>query len=96
MQEFDGDYFTKIGAGIAALAAGAYGVFKLFKSDRREDKNTALTDGAMAQVIQTLRDEVARLSERLEKVEAANAECEARNAELQQQILELKRQLHLA
>lgn len=92
----DGDFFTKLGAGIAAIGAGIYGVIRILKSDRREDSKAELTDGAMAQVIQTLRDEVARLSERLAKVEEANAECEARNAELQQQILELRKQLHLA
>lgn len=96
MQEFDGDFFTKFGAGIAAIGAGAYGVFRLFKSDRREDSKADLTDGAMAQVIQTLRDEVQRLSVRLEKVEEENRRCEARNTELQQQIIELKRQLHIA
>jgi len=96
MNEFDGDFFTKLGAGIAAIAAGAYGVIRLFKADRREDKNTAMTDGAMTQVIQTLRDEVSRLSERLAAVEAANRECEERNAELQRQIIELRQQLHLA
>lgn len=96
MSEFNGDYLTKLGAGVAAIAAGAYGVFRLFKADQREDKNTALTDNAMTQVIQTLREEVARLSERLEKVEAANAECEARNSELHLEIIALKQQLHLA
>ena len=90
------DLFTKLGAGIAAVAAGAYGVFRLFKADRREDKNAALTDSAMTQVIQTLREEVARLSERLEKVEEANAECEARNAALYLEIVDLKKQLQLA
>lgn len=92
----DGEFFTKLGAGIAAIGAGMYGVFRLFKSDRREDTKADLTDGAMAQVIQTLREEVARLSERLEKVEAANRDCEERNTALQQQIIELKQQLHLA
>lgn len=96
MNEFDGDFFTKLGAGVAAIGAGVYGVFRLFKSDRREDTKAELTDGAMAQVIQTLREEVTRLSERLEKVEAANRDCEERNSELQRQIIELKHQLHLA
>ncbi len=96
MDEIGGDLFTKIGAGIAAVAAGFYGVFRLFKADRREDTKADLTDGAMAQVIQTLREEVTRLSERLERVEAANRECEERNAELHLEIIALKQQLHLA
>jgi hypothetical protein len=96
MEEFGGDYFTKLGAGVAAVAAGAYGVFRLFKSDRREDKTAALTDSAMMQVIQTLREEVARLSERLEKVEAANADCELKNLQLHMEIVELKKQMSLS
>ncbi len=96
MNDLGSDLFTRLGAGIAAVAAGAYGVFRLLKADRREDTKADLTDGAMAQVIQTLREEVARLSERLEKVEAANAECEARNAALHLEIIALKQQLHLA
>ena len=92
----DGDFFTKLGAGIAAVGASVYGVFRLLKSDRREDTKADMADGAMAQVIQTLRDEVARMAERLEKVEAENRRCEERNAELQQQIIELRQQLHLA
>lgn len=96
MQVVDWDWVSKVGGGLAAVGASIYGVVRLLKSDRREDSKADLTDGAMAQVIQTLRDEVARLSERLAKVEASNAECEARNAELQQQIVQLKKQLHLA
>ncbi len=96
MNEFDGDFFTKLGAGFAAIGAGAYGVFRLFKSDRREDTKAELTDGAMTQVIQTLRDEVSRMSERLARVEEENRKCEERNAELQAQIIQLRQQLHLA
>jgi len=50
----------------------------------------------MAQVIQTLRDEVFRLSERLEKVEQANRNCEEKNAAMQMEIVELKKKLHLS
>ncbi len=96
MTEFDGDFFTKFGAGIAGLGAAIYGVFRLLRSDRREDTKADLTDNAMTQVIQTLRDEVARLSERLEKVEAANRECEEKNAAMQMEILDLKKKLHLS
>lgn len=95
MQEFDGDFFTKLGAGIAGLGAAIYGVIRLMKSDRREDSKIDLTDSAMSQVITTLREEVARLSERLEKVEASNRDCEEKNAAMQFQIVELKKQLHI-
>ena len=67
----------------------------MLKKDRREDAANNLTDGAMGQVVLTLREEVARLSERLEKVEAANHACEERNAELQAQISELRHQMQL-
>lgn len=96
MQELDGDLFTKLGAGIAGLGAAIYGVIRIMKSDRREDSKADITDSAMAQVIVTLREEVARLSERLEKVEAANRECEEKNAAMQFEIVQLKKQLHLA
>lgn len=96
MQEFDGDLLTKIGVGIAGLGASIYGVIRLVKSDRREDTKADLTDTAMTQVIVTLREEVTRLSERLEKVEAANKDCEEKNAAMQIQIIELKKQLHLS
>jgi hypothetical protein len=96
MTELDGDFFTKLGAGIAGLGAAIYGVFRLLRSDRREDTKADLTDNAMAQVIQTLRDEVFRLSERLEKVEQANRGCEEKNAAMQMEIVELKKKLHLS
>ncbi len=96
MDDFGSDIFTKVGAGIAAIGLGGYGGCRLFKNDRREDKNVTLTDSAMTQVIQTLRDEVARMAVRLEKVEEENRKCEERNAELQQQIIELKLQLKIA
>ena len=96
MQGIDGDLFTKIGAGIAAIGAAVYGVVRLMKSDRREDSKAELTDSAMMQVIVTLREEVARLSERLEKVEASNRDCEEKNATMQFEIVQLKKQLHIA
>jgi predicted nuclease with TOPRIM domain len=86
---------TKIAAGIAAFGAAAYGVLRLVKKDRREDTVAALHDEAIQQVIKTLRDEVARLSERLEKVEEQNRRCEERNDQLHQELLELKAKLHV-
>lgn len=96
MQEFDNELLTKIGVSIAGLGASIYGVIRLLKSDRREDIKADLTDTAMTQVIVTLREEVSRLSERLEKVEAANKECEEKNASMQLEILELKKKLHIS
>lgn len=91
----DGDFIAKSSAGVAALGASIYGVIRLLKFDRREDSKAELTDGAVAQVIQTLRDEVGRLSERLAKVEEENRKCEERNLQLHLEILELKKQLNL-
>lgn len=96
MNEFGGDAVTKLGAGIAALGASLYGLTRLLKSDRRDDRKAEVTDDAMTQVIQTLRDEVGRLAERLARVEEENRRCEERNAELHAQLLQLKQQLHLA
>jgi chaperonin cofactor prefoldin len=53
-------------------------------------------DSAMMQVIETLRDEVDRLSKRLEAVEEQNHRCEERNESLHLEIVALKKQLHLA
>jgi predicted nuclease with TOPRIM domain len=86
---------TKIAAGIAALGAAVYGALRMVKKDRREDTVAALHDEAIQQVIKTLRDEVARLSERLEKVEEQNRRCEERNDQLHQELLELKAKLHV-
>lgn len=96
MSAFDGDVFTKLGAGIAALGAGVYGVLRLFKSDRRQDKVYAMHDDAIEQVIKTLREEVERLTKRLELVEEQNRKCEERNDAMHFEIIELKKQLHLA
>lgn len=92
----DGDFIAKIGGGIAALGAAIYGALRMVKKDRREDSVSALHDEAIQQVIETLRGEVARLSERLEKVEEQNRRCEERNESLHLEIVALKKQLHLA
>jgi len=89
------EMITKIAAGIAALGAAVYGALRMVKKDRREDTVAALHDEAIQQVIKTLRDEVARLSERLEKVEEQNRRCEERNDQLHQELLELKAKLHV-
>ncbi len=90
----DQDLITKVAVGIASIGAGIYAVIRMLKSDRREDNKAELTDSATQQVIQMLREEVARLSERLEKVEAQNKTCEEMNAAMHLEILELKAKLH--
>lgn len=99
----DGDWLTKIGGGVAALGAAAYTAFRMFKKDRLDDKAAERGDqaadaanAAMMHVIATLRDEVDRLTKRLERVEEENRKCEERNEALHLEILELKKQLHLA
>lgn len=91
----DGDLLTKIGGGIAAIGAAIYGALRMVKKDRREDSVTALHDEAIQHVIETLRSEVARLSERLAAVEAQNQRCEERNDQMHQELLELKAKLHV-
>jgi hypothetical protein len=86
---------TKLGGGIAALGAGWYGLMRIVKRDRREDTIAAATDGAVMQVIATLREEVERLTKRLELVEEQNRRCEERNDALHFEIVELKARLHV-
>lgn len=90
----DQDLITKAAIGIASIGAGIYGVIRMLKSDRREDSKADLTDSATQQVIQMLREEVARLSERLEKVEAQNKQCEEMNTAMHLEIVQLKAKLH--
>lgn len=82
--------------GMGAVGAAIYGVVRMLKKDRREDKTSDSKDDAMHQVIQTLREEVARLSDRLEKVEAQNADCQEKNAHMQAEIIALKSSMVLA
>lgn len=91
----EGELFAKLAAGVGAIGAAWYGVVRMLKKDRREDKVAALHDEAIEHVIQTLREEVARLSERLAAVEEQNRKCEERNDQLHQEILELKAKLHV-
>ena len=89
----DNDFLAKVFAGIAALGAALYGTFRMLKNDQRGDAKADMTDGAMTQVIMTLREEVARLSERLEKVEAQNKLCEEMNMEMRIEITRFRAQL---
>lgn len=89
----DWESVAKGAGGIGAIGAAIYGAFRMLKADRREDKTADTKDDAMQQVIQTLREEIARLSERLEKVEAQNADCQEKNAQMQAEIFALKAQL---
>ena len=91
----DGDAFAKLAAGFGAIGAAWYGVVRMLKRDRREDKVAALHDEAIDQVIKTLREEVERMAVRLAAVEEQNRRCEERNEALHQEILELKAKLHV-
>lgn len=91
----DGDFITKVTAGLGAIGAALYGVVRMVKKDRRDDTMGAATDAAVMQVIETLRAEVDRLSVRLAAVEEQNRRCEARNDALQQELIELKAKLHV-
>lgn len=91
----EGDLLAKMAAGVGAIGAAWYGFVRMLKKDRREDKVAALHDEAIEHVIQTLREEVARLSERLAAVEEQNRRCEERNDQLHQELLELKAKLHV-
>ena len=82
-------------SGIAAGGLALYAAFRTFKIDRRKDNQAELTDAAISQVIQTLREEVSRLSERLAAVEEQNRRCEERNDQLHAELMELKVKLHV-
>lgn len=76
--------------GLGAIGAAIYGMWRMLKKDRREDKSADTKDDAMQQVIQTLREEIARLSVRLEKVEAENADCQKKYASSSAKIIKLE------
>jgi uncharacterized membrane protein len=99
----DQDLLTKLGLGVGSVGAAIYAAFRMFKKDRMDDKAAERSDqaaeaanNAMMQVITTLREEVDRLTKRLEAVEEQNRKCEERNDAMHAEILELKQQLHLA
>jgi hypothetical protein len=89
------DLVAKLAAGMGALGAAWYGFVRMVKKDRREDKVATLHDDAIEQVIKTLREEVERLTRRLELVEEQNRRCEERNEALRDDIIAMKKQLHL-
>ena len=91
----DQDLITKVAVGIASIGAGIYAVIRMLKSDRREDNKADLTDSATQQVITTLREEVARLSDRLAAVEEQNRKCEEANDALREELIAMKKQLQL-
>jgi len=89
------DWLTNIGVGAGAAVAGAYAMWRKVLADNREGRMNNATDAATQQVIQMLRDEVSRLSDRLAAVEEQNRKCEEMNDSLREEIIAMKKQLHL-
>jgi hypothetical protein len=81
--------------GIGGIGAGAWAMYQKIKADNRSNHAADVTGAAWEQVITTLRDEVARLSERLATVEEQNRKCEEANHALHNEIISMKKQLHL-
>ena len=81
--------------GIGGIGAGAWAMYQKIKADNRSNHAADITGAAWEQVITTLRDEVARLSERLATVEEQNRKCEEANHALHNEIISMKKQLHL-
>lgn len=91
----ESDVGTKLIAAIGGIGAAIYGFWRMVKKDRREDKAADTTHESWNQIVQALREEVSRLSERLALVEEQNRKCEARNEELHLEIVDLKKKLHV-
>ncbi len=87
------DLITTAVTGLSALGAAFYGVFRMLRRDLREYKNAIAQDGAMNYVINTLREEVKRLAERLVRVESQNMQCRKENATMSMQIIALERKV---
>jgi predicted nuclease with TOPRIM domain len=92
----EGDLLAKFVGAVVAIGAGLYGANRMVKRDRRDDRLSGTQDEAMLQVIETLRAEVNRLTERLARVEEQNRVCEERNEALHLEIVDLKKRLHFA
>jgi hypothetical protein len=91
----ESDLLAKMAAGIGVIAGGWYAFVRKLKHDRRDDKVMALHDDAIEQVIKTLREEIERLTKRLEVVEEQNRKCEEANHAMHEEIIAMKKQLHL-
>ena len=89
------DWVTNLGVGVGAAVAGAYAMWRKVIADNRDGRVTAMTDAATQQVIELLREEVERLSQRLAAVEDQNRKCEEMNDSLREEIIAMKKQLHL-
>lgn len=89
------DWLTNLGVGAGAAVAGAYAMYRKVLADNREGRMNQATDAATQQVIQMLREEVERLSQRLAAVEEQNRKCEQMNDSLREDIIAMKKQLHL-
>ncbi len=91
----EGGFWTAIGAAIAGIGAGAYGMYQKIMADSRSNHAANVTGAAWEQVVVTLREEVERLSQRLAAVEEQNRKCEEANDALREEIISMKKQLHL-
>jgi septal ring factor EnvC (AmiA/AmiB activator) len=89
------DWLTNLGVGAGAAVAGAYAMYRKVLADNREGRINSTTEAATQQVIQMLREEVSRLSDRLAAVEEQNRKCEEMNDSLREEIISMKKQLHL-
>lgn len=92
----ENEMLAKLAGAIIAIGAGLYGANRVIKRDRRDDRIGGTQDNAMLQVIETLRTEIERLTERLARVEEQNRLCEERNEALHLELVDLKKRLHLA
>ena len=70
-------------------------MYQKVKADNRSNHAADVTGAAWEQVVTTLREEVARLSDRLAAVEEQNRKCEEANDALREEIISMKKQLHL-
>jgi len=89
------NWLTNLGVGVGAAVAGAYAMWRKVLADNRDGRINSTTDAATQQVIQMLRDEVERLSQRLAAVEEQNRRCEEMNDALREEVHQMKKQLHL-
>jgi hypothetical protein len=77
----DWDSAGKGAGGLTAIMASVYGVFRMLRRDQRQDRQEKQVDGALLQVIATLREEVGRLTDRVTDMEKSIVKCHEERAE---------------